>query len=81
MSRTIAPNSSQARLILIGTALLLMLGVGIRQSLGLSLTPVTRDLGISAADFTLALATQNIGGASRKHWSAPSPTASAFASQ
>jgi MFS family permease len=60
MSPTIAPNSSEARLILIGTALLLMLGVGIRQSLGLFLAPVTRDLGISAADFTLALATQNI---------------------
>ena len=60
MSRTIAPNSSEARLILIGTALLLMLGVGIRQSLGLFLAPVTHDLGISAADFTLALATQNI---------------------
>ena len=60
MSRTIAPNSSQARLILIGTALLLMLGVGIRQSLGLFLAPVTHDLRISAADFTLALATQNI---------------------
>jgi MFS family permease len=60
MSRTIAPNSSEARLILIGTALLLMLGVGIRQSLGLFLAPVTHDLGISAADFTLALATQNM---------------------
>jgi MFS family permease len=60
MSRTISPNSSQARLILIGTALLLMLGMGIRQSLGLFLAPVTHDLGISAADFTLALATQNI---------------------
>jgi MFS family permease len=60
MTRTIVPNSSQARLILIGTALLLMLGMGIRQSLGLFLAPVTHDLGISAADFTLALATQNI---------------------
>jgi MFS family permease len=37
-----------------------LLGVGIRQSLGLFLAPVTHDLGISAADFTLALATQNI---------------------
>jgi MFS family permease len=60
MTRTIVPNSSQARLILIGTALLLMLGMGIRQSLGLFLAPVTHDLGISAADFTLALASQNI---------------------
>src|SRR5690242_11638405 len=57
---SIAPGSSQARLILIGTALLLMLGMGIRQSLGLFLGPVTHDLGISAAEFTLALAIQNI---------------------
>jgi MFS family permease len=37
-----------------------MLGMGIRQSLGLFLAPVTHDLRISAADFTVALATQNI---------------------
>ena len=40
MSREIAPSASQARLILIGTALLLALGMGIRQSFGLFLTPV-----------------------------------------
>ncbi len=60
MSRTIAPNSRQARLILIGTALLLTLGMGIRQSFGLFLAPVTHDLAVTAADFTLALAIQNI---------------------
>jgi MFS family permease len=60
MSRTIAASNSQARLILIGTALLLLLGMGIRQSLGLFLAPITHDLGISAADFTLTLAVQNI---------------------
>jgi len=59
MSRTIAP-SSQVRSILIGAALLLTLGMGIRQSFGLFLTPVTKDLAIAAADFTLALAVQNI---------------------
>lgn len=48
------------RLILIGTALLLTLGMGIRQSFGLFLTPITRDLGVTAADFTLALAIQNV---------------------
>lgn len=53
-------SGSQARLILIGTALLLALGMGIRQSFGLFLTPVTRDLAVTAADFTLALAIQNI---------------------
>ncbi len=50
----------QTRLILIGAAVLLSLGMGIRQSLGLFLTPVTRDLALSAADFTLAVAVQNI---------------------
>jgi MFS family permease len=52
--------SSQARLILISTAMLLTLGMGIRQSFGLFLTPVTHDLAITAADFTLALAIQNV---------------------
>jgi MFS family permease len=56
----LAPSASQARLILIGTALLLTLGMGIRQSFGLFLSPVTHDLGVTAAEFTLALAVQNI---------------------
>ena len=60
MSRTIAPSGSQARLILIGTALLLTLGMGMRQSFGLFLAPVTHDLALMASDFTLALAAQNI---------------------
>jgi MFS family permease len=60
MLRTIAPSGSQARLILIGTALLLLLGMGMRQSFGLFLTPITNDLAVTAADFTLALAIQNI---------------------
>src|SRR5438067_12253127 len=50
----------ETRLILIGAALLLSLGLGIRQSFGLFLTPVTRDLALTAADFTLAFAVQNI---------------------
>jgi MFS family permease len=50
----------QTRLILIGAALLLSLGMGIRQSLGLFLTPVTRDLAVTAAEFTLSIAVQNI---------------------
>ncbi|MFL5268239.1 MAG: MFS transporter [Stellaceae bacterium] len=50
----------QSRLILIGAGLLLSLGMGIRQSLGLFLTPVTHDLALTAADFTLAIAIQNI---------------------
>ena len=57
MSRTIAPSASQVRRILLGTALLLTLGMGMRQSFGLFLGPVTHDLALTAADFTLALAT------------------------
>src|ERR1700746_1905929 len=51
---------SQAKLILIGAGVLLSLGMGIRQSLGLFLTPVTHDLALTAADFTFAVAVQNI---------------------
>jgi MFS family permease len=54
------PRGNQTRLILIGTALLLTTGMGMRQSFGLFLGPITRDLAIAAADFTLALAVQNI---------------------
>jgi MFS family permease len=53
-------NSRQTRLILIGAGVLLSLGMGIRQSFGLFLTPVTRDLALTATDFTLAVAVQNI---------------------
>src|ERR1700675_3924632 len=60
MPPTITASGNQARLILIGTAVLLSLGMGIRQSLGLFLTPITRDLALTAADFTLAVAVQNI---------------------
>src|SRR5262250_2150592 len=58
---TTSPSTlRQTRLILVGAALLLSLGMGIRQSFGLFLTPVTRDLALTAADFTLAVAVQNI---------------------
>src|ERR1700739_2832777 len=56
----IAASRNRTRLILIGAAVMLGLGMGLRQSLGLFLTPVTRDLALSAADFTLAVAVQNI---------------------
>ncbi len=34
--------------------------MGIRQSLGLLMQPLTRDIGVSVADFTLAIAAQNL---------------------
>lgn len=60
MSFSTAASRNQTRLILVGAAVLLSLGMGLRQSLGLFLTPVTRDLALTAADFTLAVAVQNI---------------------
>ncbi len=57
---TPSSTSGHTRLILIGAALLLTLGMGMRQSLGLFLTPVTRDLAVTAAEFTLSVAIQNI---------------------
>jgi MFS family permease len=59
-SRTFAPGSSQARLILIGTAMLLWLGMGMRQTFGLFLSPITHSLGVTAGEYTMALAVQNI---------------------
>src|SRR5438874_6417375 len=46
--------------ILIGTSLMLTLSMGLRQSLGIFLQPLTHDIHISVSDFTLALAIQNL---------------------
>lgn len=46
--------------ILAGAAIMMSLAMGMRQSLGLFLPPVTHDLGLKAADFTFAIAVQNI---------------------
>ncbi len=46
--------------ILIGAAVMLTLSMGIRQCFGLFLQPLTRDLAITVADFTLALSIQNL---------------------
>jgi MFS family permease len=53
-------TAAQTRTILIGTALMMSLSMGMRQSLGLFLTPMTHDLGLTAGDFTFAVALQNI---------------------
>jgi predicted MFS family arabinose efflux permease len=46
--------------ILIGTSLMLTLSMGLRQSLGIFMQPLTHDVGISISDFTLAIAVQNL---------------------
>ncbi|MBK3662878.1 MFS transporter [Bradyrhizobium diazoefficiens] len=46
--------------VLIGASLMLTLSMGLRQSLGIFLQPLTHDVGISVSDFTLAIAVQNL---------------------
>ena len=45
--------------ILIGASLMLTLSMGLRQSLGIFMQPLTHDVGISVSEFTLAIAVQN----------------------
>jgi predicted MFS family arabinose efflux permease len=58
--------------ILIGASLMLSLSMGLRQSLGIFLKPLTHDVGISVTDFTLAIAVQNLA------WGFLQPLAGAF---
>ena len=46
--------------ILIGASLMLTLSMGLRQSLGIFMQPLTHDVGISISEFTLAIAVQNL---------------------
>ncbi len=59
--------------ILVGAAVMLSLGMGLRQSFGLFMPPLTRDLSIAVADFTLAIAVQNLA------WGFLQPIAGALA--
>jgi predicted MFS family arabinose efflux permease len=61
--------------ILIGASVMLSLAMGLRQSLGLFMPPLTRDTGISVADFTLAIAVQNLA------WGFLQPVAGAWAAR
>ncbi|GJG95437.1 MFS transporter [Cupriavidus pauculus] len=46
--------------ILVGASVMLSLAMGLRQSLGIFVPPLTRDIGISVGDFTIAVAVQNL---------------------
>jgi len=59
--------------ILIGASLMLSLSMGLRQSLGIFMPPLTKDIGISVSDFTLAIAVQNLA------WGFLQPLAGAWA--
>jgi MFS family permease len=57
---TVINRLPKPALILAGSAIMMSIGMGMRQSLGLFLPPVTHDLALKAADFTFAVAVQNI---------------------
>ncbi|MEO1192009.1 MAG: MFS transporter [Pseudomonadota bacterium] len=61
MTETTAPSrSSQALWILAAAALLLGLSMGVRQTFGLFVAPMSDDLGIGRGDFSLVIAVQNL---------------------
>jgi predicted MFS family arabinose efflux permease len=59
--------------ILVGASLMLTLAMGLRQSLGIFMPDLTKDIGISVSDFTLAIAMQNL------IWGVCQPVAGALA--
>lgn len=61
--------------ILLGASIMLSLSMGLRQSLGLFMPPITRDLNLSVSDFTLAIAVQNLT------WGVLQPFAGAWAAR
>ena len=73
--KTSAPGytSAQTVSVLTGASLMLTMSMGMRQSFGLFVSPVTQDLGMSVADFTLAIAIQNFT------WGLTQPLIGAFA--
>lgn len=59
-SMSAQPSRSFAVSVIGAASILMLLGMGMRQSFGLFMVPVTGDLGLSVSDFTFALAVQNI---------------------
>lgn len=66
-------SRAQALSVIIGASVMLTMSMGMRQSFGLFVTPVTHGIGVSVGDFTLALALQNI------IWGATQPLTGAVA--
>ena len=66
-------TNAQTLAVLAGASVMLTMSMGMRQSFGLFVTPVTQDIGVTVADFTLAIAVQNIV------WGITQPVIGAFA--
>src|SRR2546423_11331076 len=68
-----AKTRSPTVAIIVGACLMLSLAMGVRQSLGLIMPPLTRDIAISVSEFTVALSVQNLA------WGILQPVAGALA--
>jgi predicted MFS family arabinose efflux permease len=60
MSKPRLALSRDALLILVGASVMLSLSMGMRQSLGIFVQPAVKGLSLAVADFTLAVAVQNL---------------------
>src|SRR5437868_5865744 len=54
--------------VLIGASIMLSLAMGLRQSLGIFMPPLTQGIGISVSDFTIAIAVQNLSWGIMQPW-------------
>src|SRR5262245_65786090 len=61
--------------ILIGASVMLALGMGVRNSFGLVMPPLTRDIAVTVSDFALAMSVQNLA------WGFLQPVAGALAAR
>ncbi|OFZ72952.1 MAG: MFS transporter [Betaproteobacteria bacterium RBG_16_64_9] len=59
-AQKISHDRAQTIAVLTGASIMLTMSMGMRQSFGLFVTPITQDVGVSVSDFTFALAVQNI---------------------
>jgi len=76
---TANPNRRAMLALLVLSGLIISLGMGLRQSLGLFMRPITLDVGVSAATFGFSLAFRISSGALRSPLSARSRTGTARA--
>lgn len=72
-TRQVGFTSAQTMAVLAGSGVMLTMSMGMRQSWGLFAVPVTQDLGVSVADFMLAIAIQNLV------WGVTQPIVGAYA--
>jgi len=56
IAKDLRPNLA----IVLGAAVMLSLGMGVRQSFGLVMPPLTRDIAVTISDFALAMSVQNL---------------------